>query len=168
MRSELQGRLLDYTGFVIGEEWPAQRRGIALETGRERLAAFEGPLVAFEPSTAGQQAVHAETLRAYGDYLVLRRERNYGAISSGLPGVVWYVLLAGAVLSIGLTFLFSLVSLRGHLVLTVVLAGFVGLLIFLIAAMDHPCRGELSVGPDAFEVVRRQMLTGAGAQQRVG
>jgi hypothetical protein len=46
-----------------------------------------------------------------------------------------------------------------HLLLTLALAAFVALLIFLIAAMDHPFLGEFSVGPDAFVALRRQMLT---------
>ena len=49
----------------------------------------------------------------------------------------------------------------GHLLLTTALAVFLALLIFLIAAMDHPFRGEFSVGPDAFGAVRQQMLAGA-------
>jgi hypothetical protein len=76
--------------------------------------------------------------------------------------VVWYVLLVGAAASIALTFLFVLPDARGHLVLTTVLAGFLGLLIFLVAAMDRPYRGEISVGPEAFEAVRQQMRAGAG------
>jgi hypothetical protein len=158
VRAELRAGLLDYAGFVIQEEWPAQQRGIALETGQARLDAFEDPLRAFEPATAGQQAVHEETLRAYAHYLELRRQRLYSVVNTGLPAVVWCVLLAGAVLNVGLTYLFSLHRLRGHLVLTVVLASFIGLLIFLIAAMDHPYRGEFSVEPDSFTAVREQML----------
>ena len=162
VRGELRQRLLDYTGFVIDEEWPAQRRGVVLEAAQARLTALEGPLVAFEPATPGQQAAHAETLRTYTHYLELRRERVFGAEATGLPAVVWYVLLVGAAASIALTFLFVLPDARGHLLLTVVLAGFVGLLIFLIAAMDRPYRGEVSVGPEAFEAVRQQMRAGVG------
>jgi hypothetical protein len=53
-RGVLRGRLLEYVGFVIDEEWPAQRRGAVLEAAQARLTALEGPLVAFEPATAGQ------------------------------------------------------------------------------------------------------------------
>ena len=161
VRGVLRGRLLEYASFVIDEEWPAQRRGEVLEAAQARLTAIEEPLVAFEPATAGQQAAHAEALRAYARYLELRRQRAFGATSTGLPAVVWYVLLAGAAASIALTFLFVLPDARGHLVLTTVLAGFLGLLIFLVAAMDRPYRGEISVGPEAFEAVRQQMRAGA-------
>jgi hypothetical protein len=40
-----------------------------------------------------------------------------------------------------------------HIMLTALLSGFMGLVLYLIAAMDHPFRGQISVGPDAFEEV---------------
>jgi hypothetical protein len=157
VRGALHQRLLEYTDFVIREEWPAQRRGVALDAGQERLTAFGDALETWEPATAGQEALHEETLRAYDRYLDLHRRRLF-RLGEGLPAVVWVVLLVGAVVSVALTGLFSLESLPGHVVLTVLLAGFLGLVIFLIVAMDHPYRGEFSVGPDDFVAVRRHML----------
>jgi len=37
--------------------------------------------------------------------------------------------------------------------LTGILAALLGLLVFLLAAMDLPFRGDYSVGPDSFELV---------------
>jgi hypothetical protein len=45
-----------------------------------------------------------------------------------------------------------------HLVIGGVLSFFVGVVIFLIAAMDHPFRGEVSVGPDAFELIYTSLM----------
>ena len=157
-RGELQRRLLAYATFVIEREWPAQSRGEAPEDGDFLMTEFGRPLAAFEPATAGQQALHAETLRAYGRYVELRRERLF-SVATGLPAVVWWVLVIGAALNIVLTYLFSVERLGAHLLLTLALTVFVALLIFLIAAMDHPIRGEFSVGPDAFRTVRQQMLS---------
>jgi hypothetical protein len=153
----LHRSLLAYVTYVIEQEWPAQARGEELEEGSRLITEFERPLVAFEPATAGQQALHAETLRAYSRYAELRRERVFG-VATGLPDVVWYVLLLGAALNILLTYLFSVERTKVHLVLTLALAVFVALLVFLIAAMDHPFRGDFSVGPDAFVALRQQML----------
>ena len=157
-RGELQRRLLAYATVVIEQEWPAQSRGEAPEGGTRLLTEFGRPLAAFEPATAGQQALHAEALRAFSRYVELRRERVF-SVGTGLPAVVWWVLVLGAALNIGLTYLFSVERLGAHLLLTLALTVFVALLIFLIAAMDHPFRGEFSVGPDAFRALRQQMLT---------
>jgi hypothetical protein len=32
------------------------------------------------------------------------------------------------------------------------------MVIFLVAAMDHPLRGEVSVGPDAFELIYSSLM----------
>jgi hypothetical protein len=48
-------------------------------------------------------------------------------------------------------------SIWGHLVLTVVLSGFLGLVIYLIVMLDYPFRGGLAVGPGRFELARERM-----------
>jgi hypothetical protein len=45
-----------------------------------------------------------------------------------------------------------------HVMLTALLAGFMGLVLYLIAAMDQPFRGQLSVSPMAFEEVYQTMM----------
>ena len=157
-RSGLHRLLVVYVDNVIEQEWPAQARGEAPEGGSELLADFGRALTGFEPATAGQQALHAETLQALSRYVELRRERLF-SVGTGMPEVVWWVLLLGAALNILLTYLFAVERLGVHLLLTLALTAFIALLVFLIAAMDHPFRGEFSVGPDAFRVLRQQMPT---------
>jgi hypothetical protein len=157
-RGQLNRLLVVYVDNVIQQEWPAQARGETPESGSPLLADFGRALAGFEPATAGQQALHAETLGALSHYVALRRERLF-SVGTGLPEVVWWVLVLGAVLNIALTCLFAVERLGVHLLLTLALAAFVALLIFLIAAMDHPFLGEFSVGPDAFVALRQQMLT---------
>ena len=48
-------------------------------------------------------------------------------------------------------------SLAGHVILTIVLAGFLTLLIYLILMMDYPFRGEFAVSSRAFELARERM-----------
>ena len=42
--------------------------------------------------------------------------------------------------------------------MTILMSSLLGLMIFLLAAMDHPFRGELSVGPVPFEMVYEQIM----------
>jgi hypothetical protein len=152
-RSGLHRRLVAYVDNVIEQEWPAQTRGETPESGSPLLDDFGQALAGFEPATAGQQALHAETLQALSRYVALRRERLF-SVGTGLPAVVWWVVVLGAALNILLTYLFCVARLAVHLLLTLALAAFIALLVFLIAAMDHPFRGEFSVGPDAFVALR--------------
>ena len=45
-----------------------------------------------------------------------------------------------------------------HFWMTVMFSGLLGLMIFLLAAMDNPFRGQISVGPEAFEMVYEQLM----------
>jgi hypothetical protein len=45
-----------------------------------------------------------------------------------------------------------------HVLLSGVLSIFLGVVIFLIAAMDNPFRGDVSVGPDSFQLVYDSLM----------
>jgi hypothetical protein len=156
VRAELNQGLLAYADFVVEEEWPAQHHGVLLGTGQQRLLAFRRPLMAFDPANEGEKALHDATLQASDRYLELRASR-LSHVGAGVPALVWLVLIVGAVLSVAITYCFSLSSFWGHVVLTVILAGFLSLLIFLVLMMDYPYRGEFAVGPGAFELARERM-----------
>ena len=156
VRPELSQGILAYTDFVIDEEWPAQHRGVRLGTGQQQLLTFRRPLMAFDPANEGEKALHDATLQSFDRYLELRGVR-LSHVGAGVPSLVWLVLIVGAVLSVAITYCFSMNSFWGHVALTVVLAGFLSLLIFLILMMDYPFRGEFAVDSDAFELARERM-----------
>lgn len=157
VRGQLQADLRDYTKYVIEEAWPQQRRGI-IPTGAEpEVTRFEDRLVSFEPQTDGQNALHGATLFKVNDFVRARRERLH-LVEVGLPAALWQVLTVGALLTIALTWLLPVGTLKGHLLLSGASAVVVGLLIFITAAMDRPFRGELSVSPDAFEVIQHDLM----------
>jgi hypothetical protein len=157
-RAELSQGLMAYATYIIEQEWPAQRRGVLLGTGQEQLLAFRRPLMEFDPESEGEKALHQETLQSLDRYLELRGTR-LSHVGAGVPGLVWLVLIVGAVLTVAITYCFSMKSIWGHLVLTVVLSGFLGLVIYLIVMLDYPFRGGLAVGPGRFELARERMQT---------
>jgi hypothetical protein len=71
-------------------------------------------------------------------------------VGTGLPAVVWWVLLLGAALNIGLTYLFSVARLGPHLLLTLALTAFVALRAVSVSSV--------AAGPPA----RTAPLRGAG------
>jgi TRAP transporter TAXI family solute receptor len=73
-------------------------------------------------------------------------------VFSSIPDVLWYVLLLGALVTI--VFLWMLhTDLMPQILLGGITAFFLGIMIFLIYALDHPLQGAVSVGPDPFETV---------------
>lgn len=162
-RSGLQARLIDYTENVVHVAWPMQRAGKTPKGGTEKMNAIQELLYPFEPQTQGQAALHREALSQFNILSERRRLRVLSA-TSGLPATIWWVVIMGAAASIALTWLFNVESLRRHELLTGLYSALIGLLIFLIAALDNPYRGEFSVGPDSFQLVLDRMHKIAGSQ----
>ena len=80
------------------------------------------------------------------------------SVVAGLPAPLWSVVLVGAFLNIAVTWFFDMKSQSMHFWMTVVFSGLLGLLIFLLAAMDNPFRGGISVSPEAFELLYNQTM----------
>jgi len=156
-RSRLQQNLRDYLDYVIHQAWPLQRRGQVPNGGVEKLNDFQKGLASFEPATEGQKLLHGETLRAYNQMIEARRLR-LDAVVSGLPGVLWWVIIVGAIVSLSSTFFFQVEDARLQRIQVILLAIFIGLLIFMIFALDRPFRGELGVRPDPYQLIYDQLM----------
>lgn len=154
-RTQLHAKLEEYTKFLIEEAWPAHRRGEIPSRGVDIMAAFEDTLYAFEPKTKAQETLHGEAVRVNNQTTETRRMRMHH-VNTGIPPVMWYVVGLGAVITMLLVWLFEL-RVVPHLILSGLLALFLTAMICLIAAMDHPFRGDVSVGPDAFVAVHERM-----------
>ena len=161
LRQSLRDELRDYGSFVIDTAWPLQREGIVLSEGIKKVLAFRESLRAFEPQTLGQAVFHAETLRQFDAFYEARRIRVHDVLHGGIPAVMWYVVIVGGLINLSIVWLFDM-RLITQLFLGGMLAFFMGTMIFLIAAMDNPYKGEVSVKPDAFQEAREIM----GADER--
>ncbi|HEX7182321.1 MAG TPA: hypothetical protein VF756_10790 [Thermoanaerobaculia bacterium] len=151
-RDHLRGLLRRYLHHVIEQEWPVQQKGEEPTSGGPLTETIVHEWMQFEPVTEGQKAIHAEALRELNVFLGFRRERLQ-SVETGLPGLLWVVVLMGAALTIGLTYFFYTENRRLQLLLTGVLSTMVGLVVFVILAMDRPLIGELGVPPDSFREV---------------
>lgn len=159
VRDGLQSDLKDYLHDVIYVGWPQQRRGIVPTGSGVILKRFQSRMLSFEPATAGQQIVHAETYKQFNNLIEARRAR-LSAVTTGLPGSLWALVILGALISIAVTLFFDTQSLSMHLWMTVLMSALLGLIIFLVGTLDNPFRGEVSVAPDALQSVYTLLMHG--------
>ncbi len=148
----------DYTQLVIDKEWPAHKKGIALEDGDALLDRLEDEVMNFEPPTERAKILQAEVLRSL-DTVQEQRRLRLQAVPTGLPAALWSVVLIGALLNVGLTYLFWVDNLLVHAILVGILAIFIALLVFLTAAMDNPFRGDFSISADAYKSVLENVMS---------
>lgn len=161
LRSQMRTQLRDYALFTIHKDWPAHRRGEVLNGGTNRLDAMRTRLARFEPQGPGQEIIHAETVAAFGDFAQARQQRLNGVITR-IPDVLWWAVLVGALLNLLIIILLR-IKIVAHLVLGTISAFFLGVVLFVIAYLDDPLRGEAGVDPIAFQLLwDRQMAWDEG------
>ncbi len=80
------------------------------------------------------------------------RGQRLANVNAGIPDILWWVVLLGTFVNTLLLWMLKM-STRVHVILTGLLSAFTGLVILLVAAMDFPFRGEVSIGAEAFEQV---------------
>jgi hypothetical protein len=156
-RAKLQGELRDYVRQVIDEAWPLQRRGQVPTRGVEHMNRFQALLDDFEPATERQKLVHGETLATY-DRMTQARRLRVDAVNTGLPGVMWAVIVLGAFIGVSSTFFFRVPDARLHAIQVLLLASFIGLVIFMILALDRPFRGDLGLGSEPYRLIYDQLM----------
>jgi hypothetical protein len=156
-RTRLQAELRSYTDQVIHGAWPLQRRGQVPSAGVEYMTRFQAILARAEPATEGQKLLFGEALRAYNTMTLARRMR-VDAVGTGLPAVMWLVILAGAFISLTTAFFFKVEDERLHAILVTLLAMFMGMVIFMILALDRPFMGDLGLSPAPYQLIYDQLM----------
>ena len=90
--------------------------------------------------------------------MIEARSLRLDAVDTGLPRVMWVVIVAGALLSLSSTFFFKVEHTHLQAIQVLLLATFIGLVIFMILALDRPFRGELGLPPEPYQLVYDQMM----------
>ena len=156
LRSELQYLLRDYTLYVVNKDWPAHQRGRLPQGGAARMGALVQTLEAFEPTTKAQEIVLEQTFVNLDALWEARIERLSG-VSLAIPGVFWYVVLIGALINIVLIWLLDM-RFFTHLILGGLISFFLGVMIFLLIAMDQPLRGAVAIPSTTYELAYRVVM----------
>lgn len=158
LRDKARGALVDYTRYVIDEEWPLHQRGQVPGSLLTTISDVQRELFAFEPATEGQKILHARALDAYNKVLETRRLRLQAAGDTALPGALWVTVILLGVIAISSCFLLRLDSLALHTMITVLVASPIALVVYFIAVTDRPFQGGVNVSAEPYRVVLEQVM----------
>jgi hypothetical protein len=159
LRTSMRNDLRGYTRQVIDVAWPLQRRGIVPNHSVGTLRDFQQHLMSFEPVSERQKILAAEAYSAYNE-LTQSRQARLNTVTEEMPGPLWILVIVGAVVCVAVSWCFHTVSFSMHFWMTVLFSALLGLMIYLIAALDNPYRGKISVGPEPLERVYQQTMSG--------
>ena len=157
VRGELREEIRAYTEQLIHQSWPLQRRGKIPTEGVKFNDRIQTTLAGFEPMTEAQKVLALETLASYDRMMEARRMR-LDSVERKLPGVMWMVIILGAFISLFSTYFFPVLDARVHRTQIALLATFIGLVIFMILAIDRPYRGDLGMKATPYEVVYEHLM----------
>ncbi len=141
--------LSDYARSVVDDEWQAMARHQAESLRTDQLV---GQLLtefrAVHLQSTEEGAFYTEAVKRVYDLAEFRRQR-LDANSTPLPGLLWIVLIAGGIITVGFTYFFGVSHFGSHVIMVAALAAMIALTLFLVLSLDLPFSGDLRVAPDA-------------------
>jgi hypothetical protein len=158
LREDLSAKLREYTKFVIEQDWPAQEHGKILEGGTKILNEFQDQLFNYEPNTPAQTALFSELISSF-DRLSESRRLRMLAVHGGLSDTMWAVIWVGALISIGVAYLFNIQDPKMHAGLIALMGGFLAIVLFMIVINDKPFYGSTAVSSQPYQVLLDRLPT---------
>jgi hypothetical protein len=128
-----------YAEVVVDEEWPLMAQG-------------EFSPKAWATSTDDQLLLDQQALERIHGLADARRDRLLAA-EEGLPAIMWVVLIGGGFIVVGFTYLFGMENNITHILMVAALALIISSVLFTVASLNYPYRGDVHIGPDAFEQI---------------
>jgi hypothetical protein len=164
--SHIQELCRSYAEEVVNKEWPLMERGEVpsmtqtrgTPTGWTIIDDIRANLQDFDPHTKADEQLYAKGLDQVEELNDARRLRLVAA-EEGVPGVLWSVLIFGAIVAVGFTYLFGMESTWAHRLMVLTLAAVIGLVLFTVGALEHPFSGGAHIGTGAFELILERFDT---------
>jgi ABC-type multidrug transport system fused ATPase/permease subunit len=156
-RDRLRTDIDTYVSEVVETEWPRMVEQQELSSrGTELLAAVRSEVAEREPKNELEAQAYQPMLDQVAAAEDARNARAAGAEET-LPGIVWFGLISGAVVTIGLIFTMQIGRTFRELLLAGLFSALIAFLLFLVWDFDAPFGRSGSESADAF----RQLFPGA-------
>jgi hypothetical protein len=157
VRDRVRADVDAYARYVVDREWPYMRdHGELSPQGTKLLAQVRTDIESYDPKDdLGQQAYQPLVDEvAAADQARASRGQSAGAT---MPGVVWFGLIVGALVTVGLIFTLQIRRSARELLLAGLFSALIAFLLFLIWGLDAPFGTGLAVGAGALkDIVLRQ------------
>jgi hypothetical protein len=157
-RSEIKTDLKNYVSAIITDEWAnmSSGNGRSLKVQEEQQKLWK-LYAGFQPKNETQKIFFTESVKKFNEACEMRRQRLLDA-STGINGILYFMLIAGGLVTIAFTLLFGTENFGPQLLMTSMLATLIGLTLFTIMSLDYPFTGDISIKPDVFKTVLSTLL----------
>ncbi len=142
-----------YVDVMLTKEWPAMSREELSPASHAIVRQLWASLAATETHTALEQTSLDHTFSELVRMTEYRRLRQL-QVNAYLPGILWIVLVLGAVVIISSACLFGTSYFRLHLIQVILLTLMISTVLVAIADINRPFQGSVHVEPAGFERAR--------------
>ena len=154
--AEIQKAIRKYTQSVYDNSWDAMAVGGRSERVARDLAALNRSILDQEPNNSKEQLLFQHALELLTSITDNRNERLESANGS-VPGVLWFVLLVGGLITLGYPAFFASSNIYAQVLMTGSLAALLALTLFLGLAFDFPFTGDPHISKAPFADALLQM-----------
>jgi hypothetical protein len=150
VEQSIRKALINYTAGVIEDEWPAMARH--RESTRTWMAMEQlwNTVREVHPSTPQETVAYDRILFRLNELSDSHRLRLL-ASEDRVPGILWALLILGGGATVASTYFLRLNSHAPQVLLTVLVAGVIGFILFLIISLNSPFAGSIRLPPDALQ-----------------
>jgi len=150
-RTAIVEQARDYTETVINEEWPRMREGEEVgDRGWDELSELRRLVSAAPAEDEWAIDQKNEASQQLWEAYKARQDRLNTATGGGVNTVVWFAMVAGAVMSLALPLLFGGPRPLTHILIVSTLAATMTLLLYATHQLQNPYSGGAEVEPAAF------------------
>jgi hypothetical protein len=143
----IRAQLRTYDRIVVDEEWPTMRVGRSSPLVSKALDGLYASVLAQVQQGSQDNAILQAQLTQLNSLTQARRERL--DLASGIvPGIVWLVLVSGALVTVGFTFFFGAPSLLAQILMNGALSFLIFMSLLVIQEINYPFSGPVSVTPE--------------------
>ncbi|HEY2553672.1 MAG TPA: hypothetical protein VGI15_00345 [Candidatus Cybelea sp.] len=150
--AHLRAMMRSYVRSVIEVEWPLMQRGDDTEFSNRLPEMVDKYVRGLPVTSAGHADVHAQMIASM-ETALMDRQTRLTVDFIGISGIMWFVLIAGAYVTVGFTYLFGFERTIMQQLMVGGLSLIIGLVLFLVLALDYPYRGGIAVQPHAFRAL---------------
>lgn len=151
-KENVRALIREYADVVVKDEWKLLAEGRVSPDAAAVVKKLWNNYSAYSPSTETERVFFAESIRKLNEMVEFRRMRVIES-RTGVEPVLWFVLIAGAAVTISFTFFFGAESLKAQMLMSVLLAVLISLILLTIFLFDFPFTGDVSIKPVAFQRV---------------
>jgi hypothetical protein len=150
--ARVQRTVIAYVQSVTTDEWPALAKDTVSTVTQKKYNDVWTMVYSIKPQTENERIWYqamVQSVNQFGEARMLR----ISDMDASIPGLMWDMLIGGAVLIILFAILFKSGNNWMHYLKVLILSAVVVFSLCLIYLLDHPFKGGLRIDPTAFDKI---------------